>query len=59
MKKILILEDNSATLEQLTAIVQEVDSRNEVYPFDNVKDALDEEYAAYDDIVISVTVVGN
>lgn len=39
MKKILILEDNSATLEQLTAIVQEVDSRNEVYPFDNVKDA--------------------
>lgn len=26
---------------------------------DEVKDALDEEYAAYDDIVISVTVVGN
>ena len=39
MKKILILEDNPAILEQLGNIVRELDDRNAVYCFDNVKDA--------------------
>lgn len=38
-KKILILEDNPATLEHLTNIVREVDNHNAVYFFDNIKDA--------------------
>ncbi|NDO48234.1 response regulator transcription factor [Lachnospiraceae bacterium MD335] len=39
MKKILILEDNQPILAHIAAIVQEIDSRVKVYPFDNVKDA--------------------
>lgn len=39
MKKILILEDNQAVLEQLSKIVYEVDPRNVVCPFVSVKDA--------------------
>ncbi|MDE7268296.1 MAG: LytTR family DNA-binding domain-containing protein [Lachnospiraceae bacterium] len=39
MKKILVLEDNHGILDQLTDIVREIDIKNTVYPFDNVKDA--------------------
>ncbi len=39
LKKILILEDNMVALEHLTNIVSELDIKNAVYPFDNVKDA--------------------
>ncbi len=39
MKKVLILEDNPATLEYLKSIVQEMDSGNMVWAFDNVRDA--------------------
>lgn len=39
MKKVLILEDNTAAREQLERIVQEIDIKCEVYSFDNVKDA--------------------
>lgn len=39
MKKILILEDNSTTLMNLTQIVQNIDVKNVVYPFCDLKDA--------------------
>lgn len=39
MRKILILEDNLAALEHLTGIVKEVDMKNEVYSFADMKDA--------------------
>lgn len=39
MKKILILEDNLATLSQLSKIIQELDVRNQVFSYDNIKDA--------------------
>lgn len=39
MKKILILEDNPATLMNLTKIVQDVDVKNTVYPFQELKGA--------------------
>jgi len=39
LKKILILEDNLAAMELLGNIVHELDDRNEVYTFTNVKDA--------------------
>ena len=39
MKKVLILEDNALMLECLSGIVQEVDVKTEVFPFDNAKDA--------------------
>lgn len=39
LKKILILEDNSAALEHLTGIIKELDVRHEVYSFVNLKDA--------------------
>lgn len=39
MKKILVLEDNHAILTRLTDIIKEIDIKNVVYPFDNVKDA--------------------
>lgn len=39
MKKILILEDNLAALEHLAGIVRELDTRNALYTFTNIKDA--------------------
>lgn len=39
MKKILILEDNPTTLKNLTQIVQNVDIKNAVYSFHELKDA--------------------
>lgn len=39
MKKILILEDNPVTLAHLANIIQEVDTKNMIYSWDNVKDA--------------------
>ena len=39
MKKVLILEDNVAMLEQLAVIVREIDIKATVYRDDNVKDA--------------------
>ena len=39
MKKILILEDNLTTLKNLTQIVKNVDAKNVVYPFHDLKDA--------------------
>lgn len=39
MKKILILEDNLLMLMHLKNIVQEIDERNTIYAYDNVKDA--------------------
>lgn len=39
LKKILILEDNLAALEHMTNIVGELDAGNEIFAFDNVKDA--------------------
>ncbi|MCM1187430.1 MAG: LytTR family DNA-binding domain-containing protein [Lachnoclostridium sp.] len=39
MKKILVLEDNPTTLMNLTQIVQNVDVKNIVYPFHDLKDA--------------------
>ncbi len=39
MKKVLILEDNQATLAHLSSIVKELDMKNVVYSFTNVKDA--------------------
>lgn len=39
MKKILILEDNPAILAHIARLVQELDRKEAVYPFDNVKDA--------------------
>ena len=39
MKKILILEDNTTTLMNLTQIVQNIDVKNVVYPFRVLKDA--------------------
>ena len=39
MKKILILEDNPITLKNLTQIIQNVDAKNVVYPFHDLKDA--------------------
>lgn len=39
MKKVLILEDNLTTLMNLTQIVQDVDAKNAVYPFHELKDA--------------------
>lgn len=39
MKKILILEDNPAALEHLASIVRELDTRNMVFTFANIKDA--------------------
>lgn len=39
MKKVLILEDNVAMLEQLAVIVREIDIKATVYRADNVKDA--------------------
>ncbi|MBD5492649.1 MAG: response regulator transcription factor [Lachnospiraceae bacterium] len=39
MRKILILEDNLAALKHLTGIIRELDMKNEVYCFGNLKDA--------------------
>ena len=39
MKKILILEDNPTMLSHLSNIIRETDAKNEIYSFDNVKDA--------------------
>lgn len=39
MKKILILDDFSLTLQYLTGLAGELDTKCEVFPFDNVKDA--------------------
>lgn len=39
MKKILILDDNPVTLAHLANIIQEVDTKNVIYSWDNVKDA--------------------
>lgn len=39
MKKILVLEDNPATLMQLVSIIQEVDREKKIYSINNVKDA--------------------
>lgn len=39
MKKVLILEDNAAALEHLTGLVREVDTKNVIFSFDNIKDA--------------------
>lgn len=39
MKKILILEDNLAALEHLAGIVRELDTRNALFTFTNIKDA--------------------
>lgn len=39
MKKILILEDNLTTLKNLTKIVQNIDERNAVFSFCELKDA--------------------
>ena len=39
MKKILILEDNPAALEHLTNIVRDLDIKNTIYSFNNIKDA--------------------
>lgn len=39
MKKILILEDNKTTLSNLTQIVQNIDRRNTVYSFYDLRDA--------------------
>lgn len=39
MKKILILEDNPTTLMNLTQIVQNIDAKNVIYPFHDLKDA--------------------
>lgn len=39
MKKVLILEDNSAMLTHLSNIVRELDTKVTVFSFDNVKDA--------------------
>ena len=39
LKKILILEDNLAALEHLAGIVRELDTRNALYTFTNIKDA--------------------
>lgn len=39
MKKILILEDNLTTLKNLTKIVRDLDERNAVFSFCELKDA--------------------
>ena len=39
LKKILILEDNLAALEHLAGIVRELDTRNALFTFNNIKDA--------------------
>lgn len=39
MKKILIIEDNPAALEHLTNIARDVDNKNIIYAFNNIKDA--------------------
>lgn len=39
MKKILVLEDNSIMLAYLSTIIRDIDTNNEVYNFDNIKDA--------------------
>lgn len=39
MKKILILEDNPAALEHLANIVRDLDTKNVIYAFTNIKDA--------------------
>lgn len=39
MRKILILEDNLAALEHLAGIIRELDIKNEVYSFVDLKDA--------------------
>lgn len=39
MKNILVLEDNPAVLEHIFNIIQEIDTKNRVYSFDNTKDA--------------------
>ena len=39
MKKILILEDNITTLNNLTKIVQDLDERNAIFSFCKLKDA--------------------
>lgn len=39
MRKILVLEDNIAAQEHLTGIIREVDVKNEVYSFADIKDA--------------------
>jgi len=39
LKKVLILEDNAAALEHLTGLVREMDVKNTVFSFNNIKDA--------------------
>ncbi len=39
MKKVLVLEDNSVMRVYLSEIIQSIDVKNEVYCFDNVRDA--------------------
>lgn len=39
MKKVLILDDQTATLKYLSMIVEDLETKCEVVPFDNVKDA--------------------
>ena len=39
MKKILVLEDNFVTLEYITSIIQEIDTRNTVFMCSNVREA--------------------
>lgn len=39
LKKILILEDNEIVLEHLAGLVRELDIKNVIYSFNNVKDA--------------------
>lgn len=39
LKSILVLEDNPAALEHLSAIIKVLDMRNDVYSFMNLKDA--------------------
>ena len=39
MKNVLIVEDNQTMLQHMTDIVQEADIKNQVFAYDNVKDA--------------------
>lgn len=39
MKKILLLEDNLTTLKNLAQLVQNIDTKNIIYPFHDLKDA--------------------
>ena len=48
MKKILVLEDNSATLEYLVALLKEVEIKNDILACTNIKDAY--QYALEKDI---------